>query len=93
MKLEIFVQYNLMNQLIKWKEGKAMAEQLVALQRNHFGDIINFQTSEGRIISYRKALQEVEEGNIDGVNIQEDHDGSTYLTPGMISSFNEYPLF
>ena len=70
-----------------------MAEQLVALQRNHFGDIINFQTSAGRIISYRKALQEVEEGAIDGVNIQEDHDGSTYLTPGMISSFNEYPLF
>jgi hypothetical protein len=70
-----------------------MAEQLVAIQRNYVGDIINFQTSEGRIISYRKALQEVEEGNIDGVNILEGHDGSGYLTPGMISSFNEYPLF
>ncbi|MCQ6273968.1 DUF3892 domain-containing protein [Bacillus sp. V3B] len=70
-----------------------MAEQLVAIQRNYMGDIISFQTSGGRIISYRKALQEVEEGNIDGVNILEGHDGSAYLTPGMISSFNEYPLF
>jgi hypothetical protein len=70
-----------------------MSEQLVALQRNHFGEIISFQTSGGRIISYRKALQEVEEGYIDGVNILAGHDGSSYLTPGMISSFNEYPLF
>ncbi|KAA9021839.1 DUF3892 domain-containing protein [Niallia endozanthoxylica] len=70
-----------------------MSEQLVAIQRNHFGDIISFQTSTGRVISYRKALQEAEEGIIDGVNIKEGHDGSSYLTPGMISSFDEYPLF
>jgi len=70
-----------------------MTEQLVALQRNHLGEIINFQTSGGRIISYRKAIQEVENGIIDGVNISENHEGTAYLTPGMISSFHEYPLF
>ncbi|WP_071394456.1 DUF3892 domain-containing protein [Bacillus tuaregi] len=70
-----------------------MAEQLVAIQRNFLGDIISFQTSTGRVISYRKALQEAEEGIIDGVDIMEGHDGSNYLTPGMLSSFDEYPLF
>ena len=69
-----------------------MAEQLVALQRNHLGDIISFQTSGGRIISYRKAIQEVEEGTIDGVTMDESHDGSAYLCPGMVSVFNDYPL-
>ena len=66
-----------------------MGEQLVAVQRNYFGDIISFQTSSGRVISYRKALQEAEEGLIDGINIDEENN----LTPNIGSSFNEYPLF
>ncbi|TCN23126.1 hypothetical protein EV146_109286 [Mesobacillus foraminis] len=48
-----------------------MREQLVAVYKNHAGDVISFQTSGGRIISYRKALQEAEEGTITGINIQE----------------------
>jgi len=36
-------------------------EHIIKVQRNYKGDIISFETSEGRIISYRKALMETEE--------------------------------
>lgn len=65
-------------------------EQLVAVHRNHQGEIISFQTSAGRIISYRKALLEAEEGSITGVMIEEGQDGTAFLTPAL-SSFDEFP--
>ncbi|MGD6845043.1 DUF3892 domain-containing protein [Bacillus infantis] len=40
-------------------------EKLIAVQRNHLGEIMSFQTSGGRIISFRKALMEAEEGIIE----------------------------
>ncbi|MBM4762052.1 DUF3892 domain-containing protein [Bacillus sp. B15-48] len=46
-------------------------EQLTGVFKNHFGEIISFKTSNGRIISYRKALQEVEAGVINGVDIKD----------------------
>lgn len=46
-------------------------EQLTGVYRNNAGEIISFLTSEGRVISYRKALAEAEDGVITGVNIQE----------------------
>lgn len=70
-----------------------MTEHLMAVQRNYLGDIINFQTSSGRIISYRKAIQEVSQGTIDGVLIQEEHNSASTLTPSIGSTFNEYPIF
>ena len=45
-------------------------EEIVAVDRNHFGDIISFRTSSGRVISYQKALQEIQEGKIAGAEIQ-----------------------
>lgn len=54
-------------------------EKIIAVQRNCFGDIISFQTSGGRIISYRKALDEVETGLIGGVEIIEVRDGFSRL--------------
>ncbi|KML34002.1 DUF3892 domain-containing protein [Rossellomorea marisflavi] len=39
-------------------------EQIVAVQRNQAGGIINFETSSGRIISYRKAVMEANEGKL-----------------------------
>lgn len=61
-------------------QGDSMErEKLIAVQRNCFGDIISFQTSGGRIISYRKALNEVETGLIGGVEIIEVGDGSSRL--------------
>ena len=54
-------------------------ETFVAVQKNGDGDIINFKTSTGRVLSYRKALQEVEQGAISGVNIFTGKDGEHYI--------------
>jgi regulatory protein YycI of two-component signal transduction system YycFG len=45
-------------------------EQLTGVYRNNAGEIISFLTSEGRVISYRKAMMEAEEGTLTGVNIE-----------------------
>ncbi|MFS8629976.1 MAG: DUF3892 domain-containing protein [Bacillales bacterium] len=69
-------------------------ERIVAVQKNIFGEIINFQTSSGRIISYRKALQEAESGNIAGVEVIEEN-GVKKLTPDSTETdggFYDYPL-
>lgn len=46
-------------------------EEIIAVDRNAWGDIISFKTNTGRIISYRKAIQEIEEGFISGVILSE----------------------
>jgi hypothetical protein len=66
-------------------------EKIIALHRNHNGDIISFQTSEGRIISYRKAVQEVENGLIDGVQLESSENGGALLTPTNEVSFDAFP--
>ncbi|GLB57903.1 DUF3892 domain-containing protein [Cytobacillus sp. NCCP-133] len=68
-------------------------EQLVAVHRNHNGEVISFQTSEGRIISYRKALQEAEDGLIEGIPITVGEKGSMHLNPSAVFSFDELPSF
>ncbi|BDG47442.1 MULTISPECIES: DUF3892 domain-containing protein [Parageobacillus] len=54
-------------------------ETFVAVQKNHQGDIIGFKTSKGRILSYRRALMEVEKGAIAGVHVVTEHDGERYI--------------
>ncbi|MFT8321019.1 MAG: DUF3892 domain-containing protein [Bacillus sp. (in: firmicutes)] len=66
-------------------------EQLVAVERNHNGQIISFKTSEGRFISYRKALMEVENGIIDGVEITENQEEDG-LSMSFENTFDNYPL-
>ena len=66
-------------------------ERFVALHRNQFGDIISFVTSAGRIISYKKALMEVENGVIEGVLKKVDYEGNAYLLPELQSSFDDLP--
>jgi hypothetical protein len=66
-------------------------ESIVALHRNYFGEIINFVTSEGRIISYQKALQEAEDGLILGVQAIEEEPGKLLLIPENDPSFDQYP--
>jgi hypothetical protein len=68
-------------------------EQLVAVHRNHNGEILSFHTSSGRIISYRKALQEAKEGVIEGIHIAEEEDGTMSMIPAASSSFDEFPSF
>lgn len=65
-----FVQPNLQNQ------GR---ESFVAVQKNGDGDITAFQTSGGRELDYAQALQEVQNGNIQGVNAFKGRDGETYI--------------
>jgi hypothetical protein len=66
-------------------------ETLVGLHRNHFGEIISFVTSEGRIISYRKALMEAESGLLQGVLTSEGSDGQIILSPETDESFDQFP--
>lgn len=66
-------------------------ETVVALHRNHFGEIISFVTSTGRIISYRKALLEAESGLIQGIQPAEDPTGNLTLSPEQVQSFAHYP--
>jgi Protein of unknown function (DUF3892) len=54
-------------------------ETFVTVQKNHQGDIIGFKTSKGRVLSYRKALMEVENGAITGVHVVTEHDGEQYI--------------
>lgn len=68
-------------------------ETIVALHRNHMGEIINFVTSEGRVISYRKALMEVESGQIQGLQLKEEANGTFSLIPDADHSFDQYPNF
>lgn len=66
-------------------------ELLIAIHKNNAGEIISFQTSSGRIISYRKALLEANTGMISGVNIYEGTDGATSLVSADGSDFEQYP--
>ncbi|HWJ76630.1 MAG TPA: DUF3892 domain-containing protein [Niallia sp.] len=65
-------------------------EQIIAVERNKMGDIINFKTSMGRIISYRKAILEIESGVIDGVEMKEVSDNETF-TNMIVDNFESFP--
>jgi hypothetical protein len=54
-------------------------ETFVAVQKNHQGDIISLKTSTGRVLSYRKALMEVESGAISGFHVVNERDGERYI--------------
>ncbi|MBG9793875.1 hypothetical protein ABD76_15790 [Paenibacillus dendritiformis] len=54
-------------------------ETIVAVQKNGDGDLTAFQTSTGRQLSYDQALNEVQAGNIAGVNVFKGRDGGMYL--------------
>jgi hypothetical protein len=72
-------------------EMRLEQEQLIAVHKNNAGEIISFQTSSGRIISYRKALMEAAEGNISGVSINEGTAGLSSLIAADGSDFLAYP--
>ncbi|WP_062356560.1 DUF3892 domain-containing protein [Bacillus kwashiorkori] len=64
-------------------------EEIVAADRNYKGEIISFQTSSGRVISYRKALHDIQAGLIQGVQVIEEND--TEL-PKITQMNDEYSL-
>ncbi|REK76329.1 DUF3892 domain-containing protein [Paenibacillus paeoniae] len=54
-------------------------EHIVAVQKNGDGDLTAFKTSEGRVLDYETALQDVQAGRIAGVNAFKGRDGETYI--------------
>ncbi|PLR81079.1 hypothetical protein CVD25_06610 [Bacillus canaveralius] len=60
-------------------------EKLVGVHKNRDGEIINFHTSTGRIISYRKAVLEIEAGILSGFELADDG------IPQGTSVFDELP--
>ncbi|NQD69058.1 hypothetical protein HP456_24620 [Bacillus haikouensis] len=70
-----------------------MMEEITKVQRNYHGDIISFQTSGGRIISYRKAVLEASEGLIQGVDLYENEWGEYEISSSdvMDKGFEGYP--
>jgi len=66
-------------------------ETITAVHRNRLGEIINFVTSGGRVISYRKALIDIETGLLEGVRTHQDVDGTLSILPETDPSFDQYP--
>lgn len=60
-------------------QNEDMRERIVAVQKNGDGDITAFKTSSGRELDYGTALQEVQAGQIAGVNAFKGRDGETYI--------------
>lgn len=79
--------------LRKYVKGDIQMEEITRIQRNADGNIISFQTSSGRIISYQKAVMEAQEGSLTGVNVELNGDGTPQLTNGPDSedSFSDFP--
>ena len=67
-------------------------EKIVAADRNRHGKIISFQTSSGRVISYRKALEEMQAGILEPIFHSEmfpiESMNSTDIAPDL---FNDLP--
>ncbi|GKU78436.1 DUF3892 domain-containing protein [Paenibacillus sp. L3-i20] len=72
-------------------------EQVVAVQKNGDGDLTAFKTSTGRELDYATALQEVQAGNIAGVNAFKGRNGETYLRGDAdgdpTNNLDQLPLF
>ncbi|KAA9004007.1 DUF3892 domain-containing protein [Paenibacillus spiritus] len=54
-------------------------EQFEAVQKNGDGDLTAFRTTEGRVLSYEQALEEVRAGRIAGVNVFKGRDGAPHI--------------
>ncbi|KOO50773.1 DUF3892 domain-containing protein [Priestia koreensis] len=54
-------------------------EQFVAVRKNSDGDLDEFQTASGQILSYQDALQLVQAGNVENVSAFKGKDGGTYI--------------
>jgi hypothetical protein len=63
----------------EWNGAQQERESFVAVQKNGDGDLTAFKTSQGRVLDYATALQEVEAGNIHGVNRFKGRDGEFYI--------------
>ena len=56
-----------------------MKDTFVAVQKNGDGDIVQFKTSSGRVLSYEQALADVNNGEVIGANVFKGKDGEMYI--------------
>ncbi|WP_227521492.1 MULTISPECIES: DUF3892 domain-containing protein [Bacillus] len=56
-----------------------MKETFVAVQKNGDGDIVQFKTSSGRVLTYEQALADVNNGEVLGANVFKGKDGEMYI--------------
>ena len=56
-----------------------MAENIVAVRKNGDGDITDFKTSMGRELNYDRAVQEVQNGMIQGANVGKARNGRAVI--------------
>lgn len=54
-------------------------ESFVAVHKNGDGDLTAFKTSSGRVLNYEQAREEVNLGQIQGVNLFKGRDGELYI--------------
>jgi hypothetical protein len=54
-------------------------EAFVAVRKNGDGDIVELKTSTGRVMDYKQAQQEVQNGTIAGANVFTGRDGEPHL--------------
>ncbi|WP_335869631.1 DUF3892 domain-containing protein [Bacillus sp. 2205SS5-2] len=68
-------------------------EYIERVHRTQDGTILSFQTSTGRIISYRKAVQAVKNGEISGMMVHEYNDDYEQLSSAIDgdATFDSYP--
>jgi len=66
-------------------------ESIIGVHRNHFGEVMSFVTSSGRVISYQKALVETDAGLIGGIHKQEGPNGDIVLLPDEAVNFDHLP--
>lgn len=59
--------------------GQASRDRIVAVQKNGDGDLTAFKTEQGRVLDYAAALQEVQAGQIAGVNAFKGRDGELHI--------------
>lgn len=72
-------------------------DRIVAVQKNGDGDITAVKTSSGRELDYQSALQEVQAGQIAGVNAFKGRDGEMYIRGDAdgdpTNNLDQLPLF
>ncbi|MDX5474352.1 MAG: DUF3892 domain-containing protein [Bacillaceae bacterium] len=56
-----------------------MRDTFVAVQKNGDGDIVQFKTSSGRVLTYEQALADVNNGEVLGANVFKGKDGEMYI--------------
>lgn len=56
-----------------------MKARFTAVRKNKDGDIVAFRISDGRMLEYSDALEEVRQGRIEGVNTFRGRDGQFYI--------------